>query len=150
MYKKILVPTDGSDCAGRGLEHAIKLAQACGASLRLLTVIDLTTVAADWAGGEAWQKLLDAQRAYSTSVVEDAQKRARHAGVACESETIELPAGRVADAIVSTASDRGCDLIVMGSHGRRGVTRVLLGSDTELALRSSRVPVLVVPCSVKQ
>ena len=80
MYKKILVPTDGSDCARRGLEHAIKLAQSCGASLRVLTAIDLTTVAADWAGAEAWQKLLDAQRAYSKSVVEDAQARARDAG----------------------------------------------------------------------
>jgi nucleotide-binding universal stress UspA family protein len=147
MYRKILVPTDGSDCAGAGLEHAIKLAQQCGASLRLLTVIDLATVAADWAGAEAWQTLLSSLREHSRGVLEAAQRRASEAGLACESEAVELPAGRVADAIVTAASDCGCDLIVMGSHGRRGVSRVLLGSDAELVLRSSRVPVLVVPAA---
>jgi nucleotide-binding universal stress UspA family protein len=56
-----------------------------------------------------------------------------------------LPAGRVADAIVNAATERGCDIIVMGSHGRRGVKRMLLGSDAELVLRMSRMPVLIVP-----
>ena len=149
MYRKILVPTDGSDCAGVGLEHAIKLARQCGASLRLLTVIDLATVAADWGGSEAWQTLLSSLREYSRGVLEGAQRRAGEAGLAFESETIELRAGRVADAIVTAAADRGCDIIVMGSHGRRGVSRVLLGSDAELVLRASGVPVLVMPCGGK-
>ena len=145
MYRNILVPTDGSACADAGLEHAIKLAKSCGASLRLLTVIDLTTVASDWTGAEAWEKILTGLRGYSAEVLERAQRPVKEAGLDVQSETVELPNGRVADAIVNVASNRRCDLIVMGSHGRRGFSRALLGSDAELVLRSSRVPVLVVP-----
>jgi nucleotide-binding universal stress UspA family protein len=149
VYAKILVPTDGSDCARVGLDHALKLAGSCGASLHVLNVIDLSTPAADWSGATAWQPLLTSMREHSQGVMGDALQRARAAGITAASEMIELPAGRVADSIVQAAKERGCDLIVMGSHGRRGVKRMLLGSDAELVLRMSSVPVLIVPCEAK-
>ena len=73
-----------------------------------------------------------------------AQEQARQQGVQAETVLVEFPPGRVADSIVEQAVQHGCDLIVMGSHGRRGLRRMMLGSDAELVLRTSRVPVLVV------
>ena len=145
MYKKILVPTDGSDCARAGLDHALKLARSTGAAVLVVNVIDLSTQTAEWSVATAWQALINSAREASQGVVKDALRLAQEAGVSATSEIIELPAGRVADAVVETANGRGCDLIVMGSHGRRGVKRMLLGSDAELVLRMSRVPVLIVP-----
>lgn len=145
MYKKILVPTDGSDCARAGLDHAVKLARSCGAAIHVVTVIDLSTSGAEWSVATAWQALIESAREHSQGVVNDAMGLAQDAAVTTSSEIIELPAGRVADAIVNAATERGCDIIVMGSHGRRGVKRMLLGSDAELVLRMSRMPVLIVP-----
>lgn len=144
MYRKILVPLDGSDFASRGVEHAIALARTCGAPLCLMHVIDTFPMGMEWADTEAWRVLIDGWRAQGQALLDAALEQARQQGVQAETVLVEFPPGRVADSIVEQAVQHGCDLIVMGSHGRRGLRRMMLGSDAELVLRTSRVPVLVV------
>jgi nucleotide-binding universal stress UspA family protein len=148
MFRKILVPLDGSDCSEAGLAHAIELAKASGAALRLLHVIDVyppgMAMGVEWGGAEAWQTMIDAARVQASAVLDRGVAAARAQGVAAESAVVEFPAGRVADTIVEEATGHGCDLIVMGSHGRRGFTRLMLGSDAERVLRTTSVPVLIV------
>ena len=147
MYRRLLVPIDGSEGASAGLEQAVALARTCGAKLRLLFVADLTTVASEGTGPDTWSALVDAQRRHGNATLDAASRVALEAGLISEQEVVELSSGRVADAIVKTARERGCDLIVMGTHGRRGLERMLLGSHAELVLRLSTVPVLVAPCA---
>lgn len=144
MYRKILVPLDGSDFAAQGLDHAIELARTCGAPLCLLHVIDTYPMGMEWADAMAWRNLVDGWRTQGQALLDAARARAEGAGVAAETVIVEFPPRRVADTIVAQAQAHGCDLIVMGSHGRRGIGRMLLGSDAELVLRTSHVPVLVV------
>ena len=146
MYRCILVPIDGSPCARAGLDHALRLAQDCRATLRLLYVIDKTTaVASEEIGPQAREAILGALRIHGRSVLDHALMQAREMTLVAEGALVEVSSGRVADAIVKAAHDAACDLIVMGSHGRRGISRLMLGSDTELVLRAGAVPVLVVP-----
>ena len=144
MYRKILVPLDGSEFAAQGLDHAIELARTCGAPLSLLHVIDIYPMGMEWADASTWNNLVEGWRAQGQSMLAEARAKAQAKGVAAETQLIEFPPGRVADSIVAQAQAQGCDLIVMGSHGRRGMGRMLLGSDAELVLRTSHVPVLVV------
>ena len=144
MYRKILVPLDGSEFATQGLDHAIELARTCGAPLSLLHVIDTYPMGMEWADAATWNTLVDGWRAQGQSLLDAARAKAQANGVAAETLLVEFPPGRVADTIVAQAQAQGCDLIVMGSHGRRGLGRMMLGSDAELVLRTSHVPVLVV------
>ena len=148
MFRKILVPLDGSDCSEAGLAQAIGLAKAGGGVLRLLHVIDVYPLGlglgVEWGGAEGWETMIESAREQGRALLDRGQAAARAQGVAAESEIVEFPATRVADAIVEDAAGHGCDLIVMGSHGRRGFGRLLLGSDAERVLRTSALPVLVV------
>ena len=144
MYRKILVPLDGSDFALQGLSHAIALARTCSAPLCLLHVIDTFPMGMEWADAEAWRALIEGWRTQGQALLGAAMAKAKAQGVAAETVLVEFPPGRVADSIVEQAALHGCDLIVMGSHGRRGLGRMMLGSDAELVLRTSGVPVLVV------
>jgi nucleotide-binding universal stress UspA family protein len=148
MFRKILVPLDGSDCSQAGLAHAIGLAKVDGGALRLLHVLDVYPVGlglgVEWGGAEAWETMIEAAREQARALLDRSQADAREQGVAAESAIVEFPAGRVADTIVEDAAGHGCDLIVMGSHGRRGFGRLMLGSDAERVLRTSALPVLIV------
>lgn len=144
LYRRILVPLDGSDFASQGLDHAIDLAKTTGAPLVLLHVIDTYPMGMKWADATAWRNLVDGWRTQGQALLDAARDRAQARGVAAETTLVEFPPGRVADSIVAQAEAHGCDLIVMGSHGRRGIGRMMLGSDAELVLRTSHVPVLVV------
>ena len=143
-YKRILVPVDGSAVSDRGLKEAMKMARAPGSRVRLLHVIAEygaymnTEVAMDIG------PVLEGMRKAGHRTLERVGRRARAAGLKFESGLVES-AGRVADTIVEEAKRWRADLIVMGTHGRRGVKRMLLGSDAELVIRYSRVPVLLVP-----
>src|SRR5574337_267536 len=144
MYRKILVPLDGSDSAAQGLSHAIALGRACGSPLCLLHVIDAFPMSVEWTDTGSWRTLIDTWRTEGRALLDAAAAQAREQGVVAETMLLEFPAGRVADSIVDQAVQHGCDLIVMGSHGRRGLGRMLLGSDAEMVLRTAHMPVLVV------
>lgn len=144
MYSRILVPLDGSPTAQRGFEEALQLAKALGASLRVLNVVDARQLLAEVSGTVPPQQLLDDWKAAGVQVVERAVAAARSQGVAAEADVRCEPGFRVCDLIVRVAGETGCGLIVMGTHGRRGLKRVALGSDAELVLRDSPVPVLLV------
>ena len=145
MYKRILVPVDGSATSAKGLGEAIRLAKLTGASLELVNVVDEMSLAL---GVEAYatysQDVLAALREGAREILEKAQQRATSAGVGVDIKAIETFGARVADLIVDEAVAAKADLIVIGTHGRRGIGRWLLGSDAEQILRLAPVPVLLV------
>jgi nucleotide-binding universal stress UspA family protein len=143
MYKKILVPVDGSATSLRGLEEAIGLAKATGAALHLAHVVDEFVVVAREAPG-VWHELSQALRASGEKVLADAEAVVRQHNVPFTSELLKATGGGAAAAIIEQAKKSSTDLIVMGTHGRRGLRRLSLGSDAEMVLRSSPVPVLMV------
>lgn len=147
MYNHILVPTDGSDTAMVAVEHALELAETCGADVHALYVIDTDSMSLSL-GTEQVDRLRQGQYDEMDEVRERAERatalvadRGRERGL----DVVEhVSAGRPHSLIEGYADDHDIDLIVMGSHGRSGVKRILLGSVTERTLRSTTVPVLVV------
>lgn len=143
MYKKILVPVDGSVASGRGLSEAIEFAKATGATLDLVHVVDEFVIVAQ-AAPAAWKGLAEAVRASGEKVLADAAAVVREHDVPFTTELLKATGGGAAGAVVGQAKKLSSDLIVMGTHGRRGLRRLTLGSDAELVLRTSPVPVLLV------
>lgn len=144
MYRRILVPLDGSATAERGLQEAIALAAVHKARLHLLHVMENIVVMGDIAAVVSIDEMRQSLREQGEKVLAKALEAARAAGVEAEVQLREILEGRAAPAIVAEARAAGCDLIVMGTHGRRGFSRLLLGSDAELVLRTSPVPVMLV------
>ncbi len=144
MYKRILVPLDGSPTSARGLDEAIALANALGSTLRLLHVVTDFPMVADMALAASPAAFRDELRKYGEGVLNAAAKLAADRGVKAEKEVRDAMGPRPASMIIDEAAVARCDLIVMGTHGRRGVSRLLLGSDAALVLQQSRVPVLLV------
>ena len=147
MYARILAPIDGSDTAQRGMQEAIRLAKEQGSQLRLLYVIDVHLAAIDPYGSVNVGELADALRNYGGDLLKKAQSAAAAQGVQAQTEIIESFTARAGDVIVGAARDWPADLIVMGTHGRRGVSHLLMGSDAEIVLRGTPVPVLLVRSS---
>ena len=148
-YKRILVPVDGSSTSDKGLDEAAKLARGAGAKLLLLHIVD-DTVAFSSPEGAGVSVVLDALRASGQQALEKATVRARRARLQAKTLLVDNFTGRVAEAIVEQATRWRADLIVMGTHGRRGMDRLLLGSNAELVIRNSTVPVLLVPGEAKR
>jgi len=148
-YKRILVPVDGGSTSDKGLDEAAKLARGAGAKFLLLHVVD-DTVAFSSPEGAGVNVVLDALRASGQEVLGKAEARARRSRLQAKTLLVENFTGRVAEAIVDQAKRWRADLIVMGTHGRRGVNRLLLGSNAELVIRNSTVPVLLVPSQMKR
>lgn len=143
MYKHILIATDGSELSTKGLDHGLKLAKELDAKVTVVTVTDLWAAGALAAAGPSAIAEYDAAiRATVKDILAEAKRFADETGVVCE--TKHIPNRYAADAIIETAQDIGADLIVMASHGRRGVRKMLLGSQTTEVLTASTVPVLVV------
>ena len=146
MYRRLLVPIDGSATSTRGLREATGLAKAQGARLRLLNVLDerfFMTGAEGYAMTNI-DELMASMRAEGRKVLEAASKVALRQGVKVDASVVESGVRPVSDVILDEARTWRADLIVMGTHGRRGVNRLLLGSDAERVLRSAPVPVLLV------
>ncbi len=143
-FKRILVPVDGSAPSRAGLERAIAMARAGRARLRLLHVVDASAVLRGpepaISVGDLFEMLAEDGRKVLASAADLARKR----GVKADTVLYELHLGRVADRIVSESAKWRADLIVMGTHGRRGIGRLVMGSDAESVLRESRIPVLMV------
>ena len=143
MYKKILVPVDGSSTSQRGLEEATSLAKLCGASVRFVHVVNELILANDFLAIN-YGELIDRLRDDGRKILDAAETRARAKGVASDSDLIETLGGQAAREILNASRKWGADLIVMGTHGRRGIRRLALGSDAEVVLRYASVPVLLV------
>ena len=145
MYQSILVPVDGSPTSRRGLDEAIAVGRLTGARLRLMHVVDQTSFAmsAD-AFGAYTGDLLTLLRQGGEQILVDAKAKVEAAGLAADTVLRESLAGRVYDLVTAEALAWPAELIVLGTHGRRGAGRMLLGSDAEQILRLSPVPVLLV------
>jgi nucleotide-binding universal stress UspA family protein len=144
MYEKILVAVDGSPTSLRGLDEAIKVAKAMRGRLMLVHVVNELVIQAEYVPTVYYEPLLLSLRDAGVKVLEQAMGVARRAGVSCEQQLLETLGGRAADEIVKQAKEWSADLIVLGTHGRRGLKRLAMGSDAELVLRQSPVPVLMV------
>lgn len=144
MYSRILVPIDGSPTSQRGLDEAITLAARLGSTLHLLNVVDARLLIGEVSVHAPPERLLEAWRAAGDRLVSAAVERARPKGVVADGVVRCDPGLRVCDLIVQEAKNTDASLIVMGTHGRRGLKRLALGSDAELVLRESPVPVLLV------
>ncbi len=144
MYGKILVPVDGSETSRRGLWEAIRLAQDQRADLRCIHVIDEHIL---FEAPFAYPVLIEKMRETGGTILGEASDQARNAGIAVESVLRESGGRRVSKAILEEAASWPADLIVMGTHGRRGLSHLTLGSDAERVVRESPVPVLLVRAS---
>lgn len=144
MYHKILVPIDGSDTSARGLEEALKLAKDQAAKLRLIHVVNELMVVASYEGTIYSGELVQALRDSGQKVLDNARQKVSAAGVQVECELLEAHGGQAGNAIVKDAEQCHADIIVLGTHGRRGLSRLVMGSDAEQVVRQARVPVLLV------
>jgi nucleotide-binding universal stress UspA family protein len=143
MYKRILVPTDGSDITAKAVQAAIGLAKLSGAALYTISVKEPFPYSAiSEMQPVPPQEFYDAQERMATARVKAVQEAAQAAGLTCSAHTVE--ALHAWEAILDHAKQQNCDLIVMASHGRRGVSALLLGSETSRVLTHSPLPVLVV------
>jgi nucleotide-binding universal stress UspA family protein len=143
MYKSILIPTDGSELADKAVQHGIALSHDIGAKITVLTVtvpFHILTTDPKMIEDTAAQYELRMEK-HAAKVLEAAANAAKAAGVACD--TVHVEHEHPYQAINDTASSKGCDLIVMASHGRRGVSALVLGSETVKVLTHCKIPVLV-------
>ena len=140
MYQHILIPTDGSELAEHGLAQGLALAKSLGAKVSVIFVVEpfpemtgrfLETVA----------RYVELRKEEARSVLDRAANAAKEAGVSCEA--IQVENVQPHQAIIATAEDKGCDLIVMSSHGRGGLSMLLIGSVTNKVLTYAKSPVLV-------
>jgi len=144
MYQKILVPIDGSDTSQRGLDEAIKLAKDQHAVIRLLHVVNEWMVVATNEGAFYTGDLIQGLREGGKALLEKSRAAVSAAGIQVETELVEANGGHAGHAIVKDAENSKADIIVLGTHGRRGLGRLLMGSDAEQVVREARVPVLLI------
>jgi len=147
MYKNILIATDGSEFAGRAINHGLELAKAIGSTVTIATVTEI------WSALDMAHKskvgIQNPINEYEKTVAAVAEKilasaadLAKQTGISCE--CIHVKDQHPAEGIIATAKDKNCDLIVMASHGRRGIQKVLLGSVASEILTHSKIPVLII------
>ncbi len=144
MYKRIVVPVDGSATAARGLKEALRLARGHTVRLCLLHVVDETFVLQAGEAVAFSEETFRAMRAGGKRILARAEATARKAGLRPRALLVETMTRSVADVVVREARKWKADLIVIGTHGRRGMRRVVMGSDAEQIVRNSPVPVLLV------
>ena len=144
MYRNVLIATDGSELAQKALDHGMAMAQAINAKVTVVTVSEPFQAFAvqDRIVTDAREQYKQQVDACAAEYLAAAKKAASAAGVTCDTVHVESP--HPYKGIIDTATQRGCDLIVMASHGRRGISAVVLGSETVKVLTHSAVPILVV------
>jgi len=144
MYGKILVPVDGSETSILGLNEAIKIAKAQGSQLRLVHIVNELILDYTYSPGVYATNLIESLRKAGRTVLDVAETVAQRQGIKPECVLLESIGGPEADFILAQAEEWQADLIVMGTHGRRGFLRVALGSDAEQVVHGATVPVFVV------
>jgi len=150
MYSKILVPVDGSDTSTAGLVEAIKIAKAQGSQLRLVHIVNEFILDYTFSPGIYANNLIESLRKAGQTLLDGAQALVQRSGITPECVLIESIGGAAADLILAQAQEWHADLIVMGTHGRRGFARLALGSDAEQVVRAATVPVMLVRGTPKQ
>lgn len=144
MYKHILVPVDGSPTSNAGLAEAIKLAKLVGAKVRLLHVVDQMPMAISAEGfGVLSVDVLALLKEAGERILAQAKEQARAGGVSAETVLMDNTGGRLSECVAKQVQSWPADLVVIGTHGRRGVGRMLMGSDAEQVVRHATVPVLL-------
>jgi len=153
MYQRIVVATDGSDTSNIAVEHAVQLAKDQRARLRIVHVVESIGYAVSMAGAYPFDPtpLWEALREDGRQALSTAEAKARSAGVETETALLEdkEPPERVASILAKDAQKWDADLIVLGTHGRRGVDRLFLGSVAETLVRMASTPVLLVRAKTK-
>jgi len=145
MYQRILVPIDGSTTSAFGLDEAIKLAKLTGASLRLIHVVDALTITTGLVPSAYYaDEVPPRAKEAGVQILEQARIRVEASGVKVDTFLFDSMVARVSETVIEQAKAWNADLIVIGTHGRRGVGRILLGSDAEQIVRTAPVPVLLV------
>jgi nucleotide-binding universal stress UspA family protein len=145
MYQRILVPFDGSATSSRGLDEAIGIATLTGASLRLIHVLDILDFTSGFETAAVFtDHVIPFMRRTGQEILHDGKARAEKAGVRADTVLLEGMKTRLSEVVAEQARAWGAELIVIGTHGRRGVDRMLLGSDAEQIMRTAPVPVLLV------
>ena len=141
MFTSILTPVDGSPPSDAAVKLAVRLAAERKAKLVFVHAIAMPLPIHD-AGGFAREQMLEEENARAKQILDAAMQAATAAGVAAQTTVV---GGAVTDAVLETAQDHGSDVIVMGSHGRSGIVRAVLGSKTAEVLARATIPVLVAP-----
>ena len=144
MYRHILIPTDGSEPAEHGVTQGLALAKSLRAKVSVIFVVEpLSEMRRGPPFLEALAQYAEQRKEEATSVLHRVANAAKEAGVSCK--TIQVENGQPHQAIIAAAEERGCDLIVMSSHGRSGLAMLLIGSVTNKVLTHAKTPVLVCP-----
>src|SRR6516165_4281236 len=138
MYANILLSTDGSDVAKKGVKHGLALAKALNAKVTVISVTEPPSPIMWMPTQEDVDRFDAACKEHAGKVLDEARAMAEHIGISAE--LLHVPNAHPATAIIETAKSRGCDLIVMASHGRRGIRKLLLGSQTSEARRRDQSP----------
>jgi nucleotide-binding universal stress UspA family protein len=143
MYKHILIATDGSDLAQKAVDQGLEIAKLMQAAVTVITVTEPWTaaVSGEWAVAFPVEEYEKASATNAGAVLQAVQKLAAERGVACEA--VHVKDQYPAEGIVEEAKARGCDLIVMSSHGRRGLAKFVLGSQATRVLTQTSIPLLV-------
>lgn len=144
MYEKILVPIDGSTTALKGLAEALELAKALRAKIKLVHVVNELINDPALVPSMYYEHAIENMRDAGKKALANAQAMAKQLDTDVEVEMVEAIGARASDCIIAAARMWPADVIVMGTHGRRGLKRLALGSDAEMVLRSSPVSVLMV------
>lgn len=146
MYRNILIPTDGTERSHRAVLHGISLAKAVGAKVTALTVeptfnVFTLTHAQEYTINQVFNDYTAHAKTHAANILDSVASAAKAAGVACE--TVQVEQDHPHQAIIDTAKAKGCDLIVMASHGRSGVSAVVMGSVTIKVVTHTDIPVLI-------
>lgn len=144
MYKRILVPLDGSRTSQLGLGEAVKLAKSQGSTVRLLHVVDEFVVMNAPEMSYDIGEIIEVLKQDGASILEKGAAHARKHGVKVQTSLVESFGGSAANSIIAEAKKWHASLIVLGTHGRRGIKRVVMGSDAEEVVRNASAPVLLV------
>ena len=145
MFKRIVIPVDGSATSNKALMVALQMASETGGSVRIVHVIEGTNYSSSamqtegFAGGA-----MDSIRIAAQKILDEALALAQPFGVAVDTKLFDTFDGRLADAVGNAATEWQADLIVVGTHGRRGIGRMLMGSGAEQIMRQAPIPVLVI------
>ncbi len=147
MYRNILIATDGSELAHKAVDHGLGLAKSVGAKVTAVVVEAPFNVFAVPSSrtrniSEEFANHAAAIKQHATKVLDDVASAAKKAGLNCD--TVQIEHEHPYQAIIKTAEDKGCDAIVMASHGRSGISAILLGSVTNKVLTHTAIPVVVV------
>lgn len=144
MYSKILVPLDGGKTSERALREAVALAKLTRGRLALLHVVDDYPMMVEMSAAIDFDAVRRQLRTQGEEIVEKGRVMAAAEGVEADTSVTDITQGRVADAILKAVDSTHSELVVMGTHGRRGFNHLVMGSDAEAVVRQCKVPVMVV------